>query len=160
MKTAWKDVVELLVAVYILISPFVLGFFDIISASISAIGIGTAAVLVSQLGIAKQQPWEEWTNLILGILLAASPWLFGYYDITIALVNAIISGTILAGFSLAAMVDEYQAIHYSSHPSGHGQVYRNLRPTRDTSPLTGRGFLSINTIAHSTTWTVCILWDY
>ena len=90
MKTAWKDVVELITAIYLLLSPFILGFFHVVSASITFLLIGTAVLVISQLGIAKQQPWEEWTNLVLAILLAASPWLFGYYPVTIATASAAI----------------------------------------------------------------------
>ena len=120
MKTAWKDVVELITAIYLLLSPFILGFFHVVSASITFLLIGTAVLVISQLGIAKQQPWEEWTNLVLAILLAASPWLFGYYPVTIATASAAISGVILAVMAISAMVEEYSAIRHAEHHTHHG----------------------------------------
>lgn len=117
MKTAWKEVVELIVAVYLLLSPFIFGFFHIVSASLTFLLVGTAVLLFSQLGIAKQQPWEEWTNLLLALLLTASPWLFGFYAVTIATASAAVSGVLLVIMAISAMVEEYAAIYHSHHGS-------------------------------------------
>lgn len=110
MKTAWEEVVELVASIYILLSPFVLGFFHVVAASITFLSIGTAVLLTSQLGIARQQPWEEWVNLSLGVLLMASPWLFGYYAVTVALFSAVVAGAVLALMAIIAMIEEYAAI--------------------------------------------------
>jgi hypothetical protein len=122
MKTAWKEVVELIIAVYVLLSPFIFGFFDVVSASVTFLLIGTAVLVISQLGIAKQQPWEEWTNLTLAILLTASPWLFGYYAVTIATASAAIAGVVLIIMAISAMVEEYSAIRHAEHRTHHGGV--------------------------------------
>jgi hypothetical protein len=121
MRSAWKDVVELLVSVYIFISPFILGFFDLSQASTTFLLVGTAAILISQLGIAKQQPWEEWVNLLLGAFLAVSPWLFGYSQVALVTINAVAAGIVLAVFALTAMIQEYIVLHRQKHehPTGH-----------------------------------------
>jgi hypothetical protein len=115
MKTAWEEVAELITAIFILLAPFILGFFETASASVSFLLIGTAVLVISQFGIAKQQPWEEWVNLALAVLLMASPWLFGYYQVTIAMVSAVAAGGILALMAIIAMVEEYSAKRHETH---------------------------------------------
>ena len=70
----WLDPVELLLATWLLASPFALGFFDVSSASIVMIAIGCTVFLTAQLGLSNHLPWEEWINLLLAALLIASPW--------------------------------------------------------------------------------------
>jgi hypothetical protein len=103
----WLDPVELLFSVWLLASPFVLGFFDVSSASIVMIAIGSTVFLTAQLGLSNHLPWEEWINLLLAALLIASPWLFGFAGIMAATVNAVVSGIILAILALAALLIDY-----------------------------------------------------
>jgi hypothetical protein len=119
MKTAWEEVTELITAIFILLAPFILGFFETASASVSFLLIGTAVLVISQFGIAKQQPWEEWVNLALALLLMASPWLFGYYPVTVAMVSAVAAGGILAVMAIIAMVEEYSAKRREVHRAHH-----------------------------------------
>jgi len=103
----WLDPVELLFSVWLLASPFVLGFFDVSSASIVMIAIGSTVFLTAQLGLSNHLPWEEWINLLLAAVLIASPWLFGFAGIMAATVNAVVSGIILAILALAALLIDY-----------------------------------------------------
>ena len=45
----------------------------------------------------------DWINLILGLLLVISPWLFGFAATTSAMWNAVILGVIIAALSIAAI---------------------------------------------------------
>ena len=69
--------------------------------------VAAVASLTTQLGLAKQQPWEEWITLSLAIFLAGSPWIFGYGASDAATANAVVSGLLLALFAILAMIDEY-----------------------------------------------------
>ena len=104
----WLDPVELLLATWLLASPFALGFFDVSSASIVMIAIGCTVFLTAQLGLSNHLPWEEWINLLLAALLIASPWLFGFAGIMAATVNAVVSGIVLAILALAALLIDYR----------------------------------------------------
>jgi len=107
----WLDPVELLLATWLLASPFALGFFDVSSASIVMIAIGCTVFLTAQLGLSNHLPWEEWINLLLAALLIASPWLFGFAGIMAATVNAVVSGIVLAILALAALLIDYSYMH-------------------------------------------------
>ncbi len=103
----WLDPIELLFSVWLLASPFVLGFFDVTSASIVMIAIGSTVFLTAQLGLSNHLPWEEWINLLLAALLIASPWLFGFAGMMAATVNAVVSGIVLAILAFAALWIDY-----------------------------------------------------
>ena len=44
--------------------------------------------------------WNNWVNLILGLLLIISPFVFGFADVTAAMWTAIIIGILVAIVSL------------------------------------------------------------
>jgi hypothetical protein len=105
-----QDIVTLVIAVWLVVSPFVLNFTDLKSASFTTITIGLISLLVTQLGIAKQQPWEEWFHLALAALLILSPFFLGYFTVANATLNAVVSGLLLAGLAISAMVLEPRII--------------------------------------------------
>jgi hypothetical protein len=47
--------------------------------------------------------WQDWANLLLGLWLAASPWMLGFAEKLPATMNAAFLGFILAVFSLVQM---------------------------------------------------------
>ena len=112
----WQDMIELLIATWIVFSPFALGFWNNPSAGLTALAIGSGAIFISQLGLAKQQPWEEWANLALATTLIISPWLFGYAAVAIATWSAIVSGGMLATMAIVSMVSEYNEMHQIHGP--------------------------------------------
>lgn len=112
----WQDAIEILIAVWLIFSPFVLAFSDTSNATLTAELVGTAVFAVSQFGAVNQKPWEEWFNLILAVLLAASPFVLGYAGNAIATWNAIVSGTLIGAFAIASMSHEYVQ-HKIHHPT-------------------------------------------
>ena len=101
----WQDALEVVVSLWIIFSPLALGFGEP-KASLAFALIGTAILLVSQLGLAQHLPWEEWTNLALGAALAVSPWLLGYNHLAVATWNALACGLILAILTISAIIEE------------------------------------------------------
>ena len=108
--SGWKDSIELVVGLWLLVSPLALDFFSNPAASITTITVATVVFFVSQLGIANQQPWEEWVNLIAAVILVISPWLFGYASVVSATWNAIIAGGLLVLLTVLQMLEEYGTI--------------------------------------------------
>jgi len=110
--SGWKDSIELVVGLWLLVSPLALGFFSNPVASITTITVATVVFFVSQLGIANQQPWEEWVNLSAAVILIVSPWLFGYASVVAATWNAIVAGALLVLLTVLQMVEEYGALKH------------------------------------------------
>ena len=117
--SGWQEAVELAVVIWLFISPAILGFFDYNAATLVAMGLAIAAILTTQLGIAKQEPWAEWLNLILALFLVLSPWIFGYSAMLLATWNAVAAGAVLALFAVWAMVSEYAEMHRYKHGQTH-----------------------------------------
>lgn len=103
----WQDFLELGLASWIVVSPFFLGFFAQTNASLTLMLIGSVCVLFAILGLATENPVDEWINLCLGGLLIASPWLFGFSEIFAAATNAVISGGLMVTLTILAMTHEY-----------------------------------------------------
>ena len=104
----WQDFLELCLASWVFVSPFVLGFFDNVSASLSCMFIGGLIISTSIFGMARETPGLEWATLCLSICLMVTPWLFSYAHISIAVLSVLISGGALVVFSILAMVHEYR----------------------------------------------------
>jgi hypothetical protein len=47
--------------------------------------------------------WQDWANMALGALLAASPWLLGYTGLEAATINAVIIGLLVFALSALAL---------------------------------------------------------
>jgi hypothetical protein len=116
----WQDAIELILAAWIFISPIILGFFDYNAATLTAMIVGTVALITTQLGLAKQQPGVEWFNLALAVFLVASPWVFTYSGLFLATWNAIIAGLVLTLFAILAMINDYSYQHHSRKRPAQG----------------------------------------
>ena len=108
--SGWRDSIELVIGLWLLVSPLALGFFSNPTASLITITVATVVFFVSQLGIANQQPWEEWVNLIAAAILIVSPWLFGFASEIAATWNAIVAGGLLVALTVLQMLEEYGTI--------------------------------------------------
>ena len=112
--SGWKSSIELVTGLWLLFSPLVLGFFSSPSASMVTIMVATVVFFVSQLGIANQQPWEEWVNLIAAVILIAAPWVLGYSSIAAATWNSVACGGLLVLLTVLQMVEEYGALKHKT----------------------------------------------
>jgi hypothetical protein len=73
-----QDWVNLVLAVVLFISPWVLGF---VSTGAAAWNAWAVAIVIGALAIAAITAfavWEEWINLLLGLWLIASPWVLHF----------------------------------------------------------------------------------
>lgn len=111
----WQDAVEIVLIAWLWLSPFVLGFFGRMEASLTAVMIAAISSLFTQLGVATQKPVDEWINLALALALIASPWVLGYSDLTLATGNAVIVGTLFGIFAVLAMIHDYAFIKEERH---------------------------------------------
>lgn len=106
---------NLIAGIWLLISPYMLGYFDMgrsggsAAASATAIDLIVGFVIVwaaairyiaaYRIGvevIPTQMNWLSWVNAILGLLLIASPFLLQFTDLTVAFWNNIIVGIVVA----------------------------------------------------------------
>ena len=112
---AWYNLMELVVATWIIMSPFLLEFFDHSPAGLTAVAVGLLTIFISLIGIPRLLAWEEWFNLNLALFMVLSPWIFQYQHLVFATFNAVIAGAILAMFALLSLVEEYTNHQHSDN---------------------------------------------
>lgn len=108
-KKHWQDSLNLLLGLWIVASPWVLGFTTVHYAAGIAVIIGLVIAVFAAWTLAVYAHWEEWVNVVLGILLIVTPWLFGFATVGstpgaeaafTATWNFIIAGALVAGLAI------------------------------------------------------------
>jgi hypothetical protein len=93
----WQDIASLLVGVWLVISPFILGFAS--AATWISIVLGICVVLFAVEGFVIPSYLEEWGEILLGLALLAAPWTVGYEE-GAATVNSVVSGLLVILFAV------------------------------------------------------------
>lgn len=92
----WQDWVNLILAAWLFISPWVLRFAA--PNGLAAWDAWIFAVVVGVLSIAalaRNQSWEEWINLLVGVWLFFSPWILGFAGMPVVMWNFLIVGALM-----------------------------------------------------------------
>ncbi len=78
----WQDWANLILAIWLFISPWVLQFGGATlggaAAAWNAWVLGVIVFLVALSAIGSMELWQEWINLILGAWIFAAPWALGF----------------------------------------------------------------------------------
>jgi hypothetical protein len=99
----WRNIVTVLLGVWILVSPLVLGFAhgyrDVMWNSWL---IGVIVLIVSAGRAVAEVPmfWQEAVDLALGLWLIMSPWILGFAAHVPARICTVAAGILLAGIAL------------------------------------------------------------
>lgn len=70
----FADVINLILAIWLFLSPWIVGFAGLMPAAWTAWLTAIAIAIFAIAALAAFAEWEEWINLILGLWLAVSPW--------------------------------------------------------------------------------------
>jgi uncharacterized membrane protein YtjA (UPF0391 family) len=106
MKTRrWQDWVNLLLGVWLFLSPWLLGYTGAsVTASWNAWILGVALVVFSAIAVSVPRTWEEIINLLIGIWMVISPWVLRFSGVSrTAETNAVIVGIIAIVLAAWAM---------------------------------------------------------
>ena len=96
-RNRWQDWVNLLLAIWLFISPWVLQFaagnatapaagndFPAANAAWNAWVLGVIVFLVALSARSRMEFWQEWINLLLGIWIFIAPWVLGFVALSAA----------------------------------------------------------------------------
>ncbi len=112
----FMDWINLVLAVCLVISPWVLAFSTGI-AMYNAVIVGLVIGLVAVGALVAFAQWEEWANLILGVWAFISPFVLGFTAVTAAMWTHVLIGLIVA---VLAAVELWSVMHQPPAHSAAG----------------------------------------
>ena len=92
----WQDVASLVLGVWLVLSPFALGFSG--AAVWMTIVLGLFVVLFAVEGFVIPSYLEEWGEILMGLALVVAPWTVGYESVP-ATVSSMVSGILVILFA-------------------------------------------------------------
>jgi hypothetical protein len=93
----WQDVASLLLGVWLVLSPFALGFAG--AAVWITIVLGLCVILFAIEGFVIPSYLEEWGEILLGLALVVAPWTVGYESVSAtATASSMVSGILVILF--------------------------------------------------------------
>ena len=100
MELKWKesgvDVVNLILAAFLFLTPWIFGFVSDHAAAPNAWVSGIIIGVVAIAALTKFAEWEEWINLALGLWVLVSPWVLSFAAQTTARWVHVVIGLIVA----------------------------------------------------------------
>jgi hypothetical protein len=100
----WQDWVNVVLGVWLVASPWALGFSEHDRAAVVAWAAGAAVVLFASLGAYMQEAWEKAITIILGVILMGAPWSFDFADQRSATAAIAFTGVLVVIFAVWAML--------------------------------------------------------
>ena len=100
----WHDWVNVVLGVWLVASPWVLGFSEHDTAAVVAWVAGGAVVLFASIGAYMQEAWEKAITTILGVVLMGAPWALDFPDQLSAAATVAVTGLLVAIFAVWAML--------------------------------------------------------
>ena len=104
LTTHWKDVCNLILGVWLAVSPWVLPLAAESTPAWNAHIVGVVVAVAAIATLIAFHKWEEWVNAALGAWLIVSPYLLGFATLRDALWNQIIVGVLIGGLAIWAAV--------------------------------------------------------
>jgi len=96
----FENWVTLLIGVWIFFMPWTIGYSRTESRMDFAMWnffiVGALVFIIATLALQAIKPWEEWMNVVAGIWLFSSPWIFGYTDEAALFLYSMFCGMIIA----------------------------------------------------------------
>ncbi|WP_456411245.1 SPW repeat protein [Oceanithermus sp.] len=98
----WQDGVNLVLGLWLVVSPWILSFTSNAAALGNALIVGAIFVALSLLALADAKPREEWSELVVAVWLLISPWVLGYSALAAPTWNAVIVAVVVGALALSA----------------------------------------------------------
>ena len=99
----WQDPVNLILGIWMIVSPWVLRHQGDILPTSNAVVLGILIAGAALIALFKVMAWEEWGNVAFGVWLVISPWVLGFSGVAVAMSNAVIVGIVVAALALWAL---------------------------------------------------------
>lgn len=115
----WPHWVHLVIGLWLIAAPFALGFGNYLVAGATFVCFGLIIALLAASALLSPGQWEEGVNLIVGLCLAVSPWLFGFTGERVLMAHALIAGIAVMAIAVWAILRDLPGDHWWHHPHPH-----------------------------------------
>lgn len=102
----WQDAVNLVVGLWLLASPVVLGFSAEARPAWNSAILGAAIALVALHAFFEVLAWQEWANAAFGAWLIASPWVLGFAGMQAVMLSTVIAGAVVFAMAIWALATD------------------------------------------------------
>ena len=102
----WQDPVNALLGAWLVLSPWVLGFQNVVVATTTTATLGALLVASSLGAMQVPQAWEEWLDVVFGVALMLAPALLGFDAVRPALANALVAGALVTVLAIWVLVTD------------------------------------------------------
>lgn len=96
----WKDAANLVLGLWLAISPWALSYAGEPKPAWNAHIVGVIIAVAALAALIAFQKWEEWVNTALAAWLIVSPYLLGFTALTYALWNQLIVGVLVGALAI------------------------------------------------------------
>ena len=100
LSDQWKDAVNLVLGLWLIVSPWALGLIGNRAPTWNAWAIGLVIAAAALAALISFKVWEEWVEAALGAWLIVSPFLLGFSALTHALWNQVVVGVVVAALAV------------------------------------------------------------
>jgi hypothetical protein len=103
----WRDAINLVLGIWLIVSPFALGYAGPTTPAWNAYVIGVIVAVLSAAALWQFQKWEEWVSAVLGAWLLVSPWILGFSVGDVATWNQVGVGIVVGILAFWSGVTEH-----------------------------------------------------
>jgi SPW repeat len=100
LTTHWRDAANLVLGLWLVISPWVLSYATETIPTGNAFMVGVIIAVAAAAAFIAFHTWEEWVNVVLGAWLIVSPFALDYASHATILWNQLIVGALVAILAL------------------------------------------------------------
>ena len=115
----WQDVVNAVLGIWLMFSPWVLNYSTEQTATVNAFVIGMALLATALGAVFLPAQWEEWTEVGLGIWLAVSPWALAFSAERAATICAVVTGLAVIAFAVWTLLVDRDYLGWVRDKAAH-----------------------------------------
>jgi len=108
LRAGYQDWVNLVCAVLLFVSPWILAFSGDVMATRAALNTGVVVAVFAVAALVQFAEWEEWISGLLGVWMIVAPWVVGFSSTGLAVAAFVVLGIVV----LAASASELWQVHH------------------------------------------------
>ena len=99
----WEDWAGVVLGVWLLVSPWILGYSEHFAATANAVLLGIVLASEELMHLGRHEDAEEWVDVIAGLWLVVSPAALGFGALAAPLINTVAVGLLAIMFAAWAL---------------------------------------------------------